>query len=56
MGVVISIFSARAQTCVVCECFLGDFDGLGDVRKIEIMKSCQCLGISRDHVTVMDDK
>ena len=38
---------------LICE-LLGNYDGLGEQRKTEVLNSCAMLGISSDHCVVLD--
>lgn len=36
--------------------YLGDFDGLGSKRQVELMNSCVRLGIVEDNIYVLDNE
>ena len=48
--------AARAHSCCVSILCLSDggYDGLGSVRRTELLKSADCYGVSRSRVTVID--
>eukprot|EP01102_Stenamoeba_stenopodia_P001850 TRINITY_DN11673_c0_g1_i1.p1 TRINITY_DN11673_c0_g1~~TRINITY_DN11673_c0_g1_i1.p1 ORF type:complete len:289 (-),score=45.65 TRINITY_DN11673_c0_g1_i1:54-920(-) len=46
---------AEVELCLLC-LSSGNFDGLGEIRKKELVESCVRLGIDRDAVTIVDDK
>ena len=48
--------AARANNCWVSILCLSDggYDGLGSVRRTELLKSADCYGVSRSRVTVID--
>ena len=33
----------------------GNYDGLGQVRELELVRSCVALGMKPEHVVVLDD-
>lgn len=51
----IRALSLRAPTLRVLCLSTGDYDGLGAVRKVELLQACARLGIGKELVTVVDD-